>query len=42
MKSYVPVPALIEQQLVADPFILILAEYLLLGVVPGVVEEDLI
>lgn len=42
MKCNVPVPALIEKQFITDPFILILAEDLLLGVVPGMVEEDLI
>lgn len=42
VKSYVPVPALIEQQFIADPFILVLAQYLLLGVVSSVVEEDLV
>lgn len=42
MKSNVPIPALIEQQIVADPLILVLAEDLLLAVVPGVIEEDLV
>ena len=38
----VAVAALVEQQLVADPFVLVLGQDLLLAVVPRVVEEDLI
>lgn len=42
MEGDVAVAALVEQQFVADPFVLVLGQDLLLAVVPRVVEEDLI